>query len=135
MILSSAVRVSILLASIAACFAQSRQRITVKTWKTNYRVDTWDDGRDEPYRVTFWKFGLKSVYLFRGAGHVKSLLTRDSTMYLFDVDVGARKLFESSRMLLDSSDGATDDASDDASDDAIGEVGVAPGSVIACSTC
>ena len=32
-------------------------RITVTTYKRNHRIDWWDDDRDEPYRVTFWKFG------------------------------------------------------------------------------
>ena len=75
--LSVVVQTLLLLSLIAACFSQdaSRNRITVRTYRTNYRVDSWDDGRDEPYRVTFWKFGLKSVYLFDVSGHLKSLTT------------------------------------------------------------
>lgn len=90
---SSVAQAAIVLSLPAACFAQeaSRNRITDRTYRTNYRVDSWDDARDEPYRVTFWKFGLKSVYLFDVAGHVRSLTARD-TLYTFDVDVGSRML-------------------------------------------
>ena len=92
--LSVVVQTLLLLSLIAACFSQdaSRNRITVRTYRTNCRVDSWDDGRDEPYRVTFWKFGLKSVYLFDVSGHLKSLTTRDSTMYTFGEVVGFRML-------------------------------------------
>ena len=88
------VQASVLFLLIAECFAQtaSRNRITVKSYKTNYRVDSWDDGRDEPYRVTFWKFGLKSVYLFDVEGNLRSLTTRDTTTFTFGEVVGFRML-------------------------------------------
>lgn len=92
--LSRAVQASVLLSLVAACVGQetaSRNRITDRTWRTNYRVDSWDDGRDDLYRVTFWKFGLKSVYLFNIDGHVTFLTARD-TLYTLDVDVGSRML-------------------------------------------
>lgn len=113
-----AVQALLLLSLTAVRFvaeAQSRQRITVRTYRTNYRVDTWDDGRDEIYRVTYWKFGLKSVFTFDISGHIKTLTSRD-TLYTFD-------LAAPSRMLLTSSD------------DAIQEVDIDPSSAIACSTC
>lgn len=85
----------------------SRRRITVRTYRTNYRVDTWDDGRDELYRVTFWKFGLKSVYTLDASGHVRTLTARD-TMYTFDLNTP-------SRMLVTSSDDAVEDVDFDVS--------------------
>ena len=95
--------------------AQSRRRISVRTYRTNYRVDTWDDGRDELYRVTFWKFGLKSVYTFDAGGHVRTLKARD-TLYTFD-------LAAPTRMLMDSADDALEDV----------ETDLTP--AIDCSTC
>ena len=66
--------------------------------------------------MTYWKFGLKSVYTFDAAGHVKTLTARN-TMYTFDLDVP-------SRMLVTSSDDAIEDAPDFEADAEIG-----------CSTC
>lgn len=116
---SSTAQVSSLLALAGVCSvaeAQSRNRITVRTYRTNYRVDTWDDGRDDPYRVTFWKFGLKSVYTFDAAGHVKTLTARN-TLYTFTLSVPSRKLLTSS----------DDDIEDSLDFDAGAEIG--------CSTC
>ena len=95
--------------------AQSRQRIHIRTHRTNYRIDTWDDGRDEQYRMTYWKFGLKSVYTFDAGGHVRTLTARH-TLYTFDLDVP-------SRMLMDSTDDALEEV----------ETDLAP--VIDCATC
>lgn len=95
--------------------APSRNRISVRTYRTNYRVDTWDDGREDLYRVTYWKFGLKSVYTFDIEGHVKTLTARD-TMYTFDLTVP-------SRMLVTSSDNAIED------------VDIDPSAAIGCPTC
>ena len=72
----------------------ARQRITIKTYKTNYRVDWWDDGRDEPYRVTYWKFGLKSVYLFQESGNLTSLTVRGRE-YMIPSNHGSRMLLPS----------------------------------------
>ena len=106
--LSSVTQASTLL-TLSALFltaeAQSRRRISVRTYRTNYRVDTWDDGRDELYRVTYWKFGLKSVYTFDAGGHVRTLTARD-TLYTFD-------LADPSRMLMGSTEGAMEDVETD----------------------
>ena len=90
---SSAVHATLLLSVFAACFALdgSRNRITVRKYRSNYRIDSWDDNRDDPYRVTFWKFGLKSVYTFDTSGNIKTLTARD-TLYTFDSAVGRRTL-------------------------------------------
>ena len=95
--------------------AQSRRRISVRTYRTNYRIDTWDDGREELYRVTYWKFGLKSVYTFDAGGHVRTLTARD-TLFTFE-------LTAPSRMLMDSAD------------DALEEVGGDLPRAIDCDTC
>lgn len=93
MALSGLAQAAIFFSQTASCCAQeaSRNRICDRTYRTNYRIDSWDDARDEPNRVTFWKFGLKSVHLFDVAGHVRFLTARD-TLYTFDVDVGFRML-------------------------------------------
>ncbi|MEP5376680.1 MAG: hypothetical protein ABJQ14_12965 [Hyphomicrobiales bacterium] len=95
--------------------AQSRRRISVRTYRTNYRIDTWDDGRDELYRVTYWKFGLKSVYTFDAGGHVRTLTARD-TLYTFNQAVP-------SRMLMDSGEDELEDV----------EIDLTP--AIDCATC
>ena len=69
-------------------------RITVTTYKTNHRIHWWDDDRDEPYRVTFWKFGLKSVHRFGESGNLKSIMVRDRE-YTFPSDTGSRTLLAS----------------------------------------
>lgn len=91
------------------------QRTTVRTHKTNYRVDSWDDDRDEPYRVTFWKYGLQSVYTFDVTGHVKTLVARD-TKYAFDLDAPSRMLVTSD-------------------DDRVQDVDVGFGSLVSCADC
>ena len=93
MMLSSASKGPFLLALIAGCFVAEgvRNRITIKSYKTNYRVDWYDDGRDNPYRVTFWKFGLKSVYKFDESGNLRALTAGDDR-FTFDEDIGSRKL-------------------------------------------
>ena len=72
----------------------ARNRITVTKYKTNHRIDWWDDGRDEPYRVTFWKFGLKSIYLFGESGNLRSLTVRGRE-YTFPSTIGSRMLLPS----------------------------------------
>eukprot|EP00904_Undaria_pinnatifida_P013086 jgi/Undpi1/8908/HiC_scaffold_25.g11369.m1 len=117
---STAVQVGLVLLLPVACFALigSRNRITVRKYRTNYRIDSWDDDREDPYRVTFWKFGLKSVYTFDTSGNIKTLTARD-TLYTFDEEVGP---VIRTRMLQDSED------------DVI-EVDVDPVDEIACSDC
>ena len=102
---------------MAACVEAdaSRNRITVRKYRTNYRVDSWDDDREDPYRVTFWKHGLKSIYTFDISGNMKTLIARD-TLYTLDMGVG-------SRMLVDSSD------------DASGDEGVDATSEVVCTVC
>ena len=94
--MSSAPQASLLIVLLVGCFVAeaTRRRITVTKYKTNPRIDWWDDGRDEPYRVTFWKFGLKSVYLFGESGNLKSLTVRDRE-YTFPSDTGSRMLLAS----------------------------------------
>ena len=94
--MSSAAQASLLLVLLVGCFVSeaARHRITVTKYKTNHRIDWWDDGRDKPYRVTFWKFGLKSVYLFGESGNLKSLTVRDRE-YTFSSNTGSRMLLAS----------------------------------------
>ena len=94
MMVSRVVQTTFLLAQIAVLFAAdaSRNRITVTKFKTNYRIDSWDDNREDPYRVTFWKYGLKSVYTFDTSGNIKTLTTARNTLYSFDDEVGSQML-------------------------------------------
>ena len=94
--MSSAAHVWLLVVLIVGCFVAqaTRHRITVRTYKTNYRIDWWDDGRDDPYRVTYWKFGLKAVYLFDVSGELISLTVRDRE-YMFPSNIGSRMLLAS----------------------------------------
>ena len=110
------VQAALLLSLVAVCFATdaSRNRITVRKYRTNYRVDSWDDNREDPYRITFWKFGLKSVYTFDTSGNIKTLTARD-TEYTFDDVIGSRMLQASN-------------------DDGLEEVDIDPVE-IACSDC
>ena len=96
MMMFKAAQASLLLVLLGRCFVAeaTRHRITVTKYKTNHRIDWWDDGRDEPYRVTFWKFGLKSVYLFGQSGNLKSLTVRGRE-YTFPSDTGSRMLLAS----------------------------------------
>lgn len=121
---STVIQTTLSLALVAACFASdasvglaaSRNRITVRKYRTNYRIDSWDDNREDPYHVTFWKFGLKSVYTFDVSGNIKTLSAGDSD-YTFDMEVG------SSRRLV-----GTDD-------DAVGDVDESLTGEISCSDC
>ena len=81
---SSAAQVPLVLVLIAGCFVAeaARDRITVRSFRTNYRIDRWDDGRAEPYRVIFRKFGFKSTYTFEESGSLKTLTVGD-TQYTF----------------------------------------------------
>lgn len=117
---STAVQVGLVLLLPVACFALigSRNRITVRKYRTNYRIDSWDDDREDPYRVTFWKFGLKSVYTFDTSGNIKTLTARD-TLYTFDEEVGP---VIRTRMLQ-------------VPEDDVMEVDVDPVDEIACSDC
>ena len=113
---SSAVHATLLISLLASCFGLgSRNRITVRKYRSNYRIDSWDDNRPDPYRVTFWKFGLQSVYTFDTSGNIKTLTARD-TLYTFDEEVGRRVLAESD-------------------DDGIQEVDIDPVKAIACTDC
>ena len=113
---SNTMLAALLLSLVDVCFATdaSRNRITVRKYRTNYRVDSWDDNREDPYRITFWKFGLKSVYTFDTSGNIKTLTARD-TEYIFDGKIRSRML----------------EAPDD---DALEDVDVDPVE-IACSDC
>ena len=107
---------ALLLTLVAACLSAdaSRNRVTVRKYRTNFRVDSWDDDRNDPYRVTFWKFGLKSIYTFDTSGNIRTLTARD-TLYTFESEVAPRML-------------------EDSDDDAEGDVGVGPRG-ISCTDC
>ena len=114
--LSSAAYVPLLLLLVVGFVAEAtRHRITVKSFKTKYRIDWWDDGRVEPYRVIFRKFGLKSIYTFEESGSLKTL-TVGNTQYTFspsgEVGDGPQEVQASntgSRMLLTSGDETLED--------------------------
>ena len=91
--ISTAAQSTLLLGLLAGCYVTeaARNRITVTKYKTNHRIDWWDDGRKEPYRVTFWKFGLKSVYRFGESGNLRSLTVQDR-QYTFPADIVTRML-------------------------------------------
>ena len=88
--MSSAVHTLLLLVLMAGCFVAeaARHRITVRKFKTNYRIDWWDDGRDEPYRIIYRKNGLTSTYTFEESGRLKTL-TVGTTTYTFDSGIQA----------------------------------------------
>lgn len=127
---SGVMQTTLSLALVAACFAAdttssavdasdasvglaaSRNRITVRKYRTNYRVDSWDDDREDPYHVTFWKFGLFSVYTFDTSGNIKTLTAGDSE-YTFDTEVGSSR-----RRLV----GADDDATGEVDPELSGEI-------------
>ena len=113
----SAVQASLLLVLMVGCFVTeaARHRITVRNFRTNYRIDWWDDGRDVPYRIIYRKNGLKSIYTFEESGHLETLKV-GTTTYTFDygtqaanglADVQASST--GSRMFLASKDEALED--------------------------
>ena len=103
--MSSASQASLLLALIAGCSVSdaARHRLTVRSYKTNYRIDWWDNGRADPYRIIFNKSGVKSVYKFLESGSL-STLTIGDTRYTFSQSAGSLEVQSSedigSRMLL-----------------------------------
>lgn len=87
----------------------ARNRITVRSFRTNYKIDWWGDGRVEPYRVIYNKFSLKSIYTFEASGSLKTL-TVGNTQYTFNPSIEANGTVEvqefstESRMLRASED-------------------------------
>lgn len=88
--MSSAVQSSLLLVLMVGCFLAeaARFRITVRKNRTNYRIDWWDDGREEPYRIIFRKSGVRSDYRFEESGRL-STLTIEDTQYTFTSNLEA----------------------------------------------
>ena len=109
--LSTVSQASILLALIAGCSVSvaTRHSVTVSSFWTNYWIDWFDDGRDEPYEVIFRKYGLTSMYTFQESGSLKTLAV-GNYKYTFSTDVeagdGSHEALSStdggSRMLLES---------------------------------
>ena len=83
--IASAIHASLLLVLVVGFFVAeaARHRITVRSFRTNYRIDWWDDGRDRPYRIIYKKNGLRSDYTFDESGHLKTLRVGRTT-YTFD---------------------------------------------------
>ena len=81
---------SLLLAFIAgiAVTEAARERITVKNHGIKFNVDWWDNGREEPYRVSFNKNGVSSKYTFDAAGRLTSLEVDDAE-YQFTMAIEA----------------------------------------------
>lgn len=94
--ISSAAQSLLPLALIAgSCVGEgTKRRMTVRKYKTNYRIDWWDDGRDEAFRVKFSKFGLKSAYFFDEHGYLQRLAVDDEE-YTFTSNTGSRMLHAS----------------------------------------
>eukprot|EP00904_Undaria_pinnatifida_P006370 jgi/Undpi1/2863/HiC_scaffold_14.g06240.m1 len=96
---------SLLLAIIAGCSVSEaeRHRLIVRSNRTNYKIDWWDNGRADPYRIIFKKNGVKSVYKFLESGSL-STLTIGNTRYTFSQSAGSLEVQSSedisSRMLL-----------------------------------
>lgn len=107
--LSSASQASVLLALIAGSSVSeaTRNSVTVSSFWTNYWVDWYDDGRDEPYEVIFRKYGVSSIYTFQESGSLKTL-SAGNYKYTFSTEVeagdGSQETLSSadigSRMLL-----------------------------------
>eukprot|EP00904_Undaria_pinnatifida_P013079 jgi/Undpi1/8901/HiC_scaffold_25.g11363.m1 len=103
--ISSASQASLLLALIAGFSVSeaTRHRLIVRSYRTNYKIDWWDNGRADPYRIIFKKSGLKSVYKFLESGSL-STLTIGNTRYTFSQSAGSLEVPSSedigSRMLL-----------------------------------
>ena len=108
---STVSQASTLLALIAGCSVSeaTRHSVTVSSFWTNYWIDWYDDGRDEPYEVIFRKYGLTSMYTFQESGSLKTLAV-GNYKYTFSTDVkagdGSEEALSStdvgSRMLLES---------------------------------
>ena len=87
---SNTAQASLLLALIAgiAVTNATRERITVKNHGIKFKVDWWDDGRTDPYRVSFTKQDVSSEYFFDAAGRLKSLNV-DDAVYQFTMAMEA----------------------------------------------
>lgn len=89
----SAAQSSLLLALVAGRYVAegAKHRMIVRKYKTDHKIDWWDDGRAEPYRVKFSKFGLRSAYFFGKSGTLISFKDDDKT-FKFSSDIGSRML-------------------------------------------
>ena len=66
----------------------AKERITVKNHGIKFKVDWWDDGRTDPYRVSFTKKNVVSKYTFDAAGRL-TLLYVDDDGYIFTMAIQA----------------------------------------------
>ena len=82
--LSNAEQVALVFALIGgvAVSEATKERITVKNHGINFKVDWWDDGRINPYQVSFTKNDVPSEYTFDAAGRLK-LVYVDGDGYQF----------------------------------------------------
>ena len=47
--------------------------MTFKNFGVKFKIDWWDDGRDEPYRMSFTERGIYSAYTFNANGNLESI--------------------------------------------------------------
>ena len=70
---SSVAQTAFLLALAASTGSATRYVITFKNFGVKFKIDWWDDGRDEPYRMSFTKRGIYSAYMFNARGNLESI--------------------------------------------------------------
>ena len=70
---SSVAQTAFLLALTAGTGNATRCLTTVKNFGVKFKMYWWDDGRDEPYRMSFTKRGIYSAYAFNALGELQSI--------------------------------------------------------------
>eukprot|EP00904_Undaria_pinnatifida_P013074 jgi/Undpi1/8898/HiC_scaffold_25.g11360.m1 len=70
---SSVAQTAFLLALTAGTGNATRYLTTVKNFGVKFKMYWWDDGRDEPYRMSFTKRGIYSAYAFNALGELQSI--------------------------------------------------------------
>lgn len=61
------------------------ERIIVDELGTTFKLDWWNDGRANPYEVSFRGGGIFSDYTFQDSGRLKTLQVNDDVSYIFEI--------------------------------------------------
>lgn len=99
---SSVAQAAFLLALTAGTGSASRHLITVNNFGVTFKIHWWDDGRNEPYRITFSKRGIFSVCDFNPRGELQSITVEGEEQPFSTIirasdgtsDIASRKLLE-----------------------------------------
>ena len=70
---STVAQTAFLLALTAGNGSATRYLTTVKNFRVKFKMYWWDDGRDEPYKMSFTKKGIYSAYAFNALGQLQSI--------------------------------------------------------------